>query len=292
MMSAAVGRLSRPLPRPVVVFVLPLVYLLLTLVFVLFRFPYERVADGLVEQVEDATGVRLDVGQLGPYLSPFGLGFQAREVVAVPRQGGPVEIERLRVRPAWSLSWLRGDPSIYVDAESEAGNVAGAVTLGSAMAYDGSIERLDLAAPAIRAWLPYDGIDGKLTADADLSLVDGLPAGDLRFEIGQGSVALPDSPLAIPFESIRGTLAFGDGSTLRVDSIDVNGPMLDAHASGTAGDGTPGARLEDAALDLSVDLEVKGSMVRSALRNAGVRLDREGKASFKVGGRLGSPRVQ
>ncbi|MGH0034846.1 MAG: type II secretion system protein GspN [Myxococcota bacterium] len=291
-MNSAVERLGRPLPRSFQIVGLPLIFVLLTAFFVFLGFPYERVAGGLIAQVEASTGLRLEIEDLGPYLSPFGPGFQATQVVAVPKDGGMIQIDHVRLRPAWSASWLRGDPAVHVGLDSALGAASGALTIGDRFGYDGELEGVDLGAPAIANLLPFEGLDGSLWADADVEIVDGLPDGQLEFRVGDGSVAIPNSPLAIPFDSIEGEMFFGGESTIRVDLLEVLGPMLDAQVTGRVGDGSPNAQLSRAPLDLQVDLQVKGKAAQSTVRNAGVRLDRDGKASMKVGGNLSSPRVR
>jgi hypothetical protein len=85
---------------------------------------------------------------------------------------------------------------------------------------------------------------------------------------------------------------FGGASTIRVDALDLTGPMVVGQVTGRVGDGSPGADVSRAPLDLQVDIELKDDMVRSSLRNAGIRLDREGKATFRVGGNVSSPKVK
>lgn len=271
---------------------LPIVYVALTLFFVFLGFPYERVAGGLIHRVEEATGVSFSVDELGPYLSLFGPGFEATGVVAEPRNGAPVTLDRLRLRAAWSLSWLRGDPAVHLGVESALGAASGALVLGDLVGWDGEISDLDLSAPALRELLPIQGLDGRLWADADVEIVEGLPVGDVAFSIGEGSIAIPNSPLAVPFETVTGELVFGGESSIRIDTLDVRGPMLDGSVTGRVGDGSPGANLARAPLDLAVAIDVKEKMIRSSLRDLGVRLDRDGKASFNVGGNVSSPRVQ
>ncbi len=293
-MASAADRLARPLSRRTITVVLPAVYLVLTLFFVLMRFPYEHVAGGVVEQVEESTGMRLEIEELGPYLGLLGPGFQAHNVVAVPREGGMIQIDRLRLRPAWSLSWFRGDPAVHVGVRSPVGEVDGAVVIGDPMGFDGSVTRVDLSAPAVRDWMPIDGLDGRLTATGDLAFAEGvpLPEGDLELLIEEGSVVVPGSPLAIPFDRIEGGFVFGGESKLRSEGIQVTGPMLDATASGRLGDGNPGARWSRAQLELEVELQVKEPVARSALRGAGVRLERDGTATFEIGGTLSSPQIR
>lgn len=291
-MNATVARLGRPLPRGFRIVGLPALYLLLTLFFVFMGFPYEQVAGGLIAQVESSTGIQLEIEDLGPYLSPFGPGFQARNVMAVPRRGGMIQVDSIRVRPAWSTSWLRGDPAIQVGIVSALGAVSGALTLGDRTAYDGEVEGIDLGAPAIRDWLPIEGLAGSLWADADLEMEAGLPVGDVEFRIGDGSIAIPGSPLAIPFDVLEGELVFGGESTVRIDALEVTGPVVDGQVTGRIGDGSPDSDLSRAPLDLSVEIAVKEKMVRSSLRGAGVRLDRDGRGSFRVGGNVSSPRVK
>ncbi len=291
MMSNVVGRLGQPLPRPVRIFGLPALYVALVLFFVFWGFPYERIGEQLAVRIEADTGVRVDFDELGPYLGLLGPGFEATQVVAVPRSGDLVNLERVRMRPAWSTSWLRGDPAVFLDVRSGFGRAAGAVTLGEARGFDGDVSSLDVSARAVRSLLPFDGLDGTLDAVADLVFAEAGPDGSLAFELSDGSLAVPGNPIAIPFDRLDGDLAFGGDAYLTVESMTLSGPMVSGTATGRIGD--PGRRgFTQAPLTLQVELEVEGAAVRGALQDAGVRLDRDGRTRFDVSGSMANPRVR
>lgn len=283
-------RLSRPLPRPVAFVGGPLVFLLLVAFFVYLGFPYDRVAELVTDTVRRSGGVELEVRELGPHLSWGGPGFQARDVVARAPGGPPVRLDVLRVRPAWSTSWLRAEPALHLSWESPLGGGAGAVVPGE-RAFDGRLRDVDLGSAAVQAWLPVPGLDGRLDAEGDLSLGGPAPAGELRFSVREGSLLVPETPVAVPFESLEGEVVFGDGALLTLRRLELQGPVLAGSVQGTVGAG-PGARWDRAALDLEAELDAREPMARDALRSAGVRLGRSGRTTVRIRGTTARPEIR
>jgi len=165
-MADLLARLTAPIPRPVVFVGGPLLYLLLLAFFVFLRFPYDRLADRVEAAVQAASGMEVVIGELGPHLGLLGPGFEARDVSLMPAQGGRIPLEHLRLRPAWSLSWLRGVPAVHVDALGEMGRIAGAFALGDGgpSGFDGSLEGVDSASPLeVRIMQEGERIDARET---------------------------------------------------------------------------------------------------------------------------------
>jgi type II secretion system protein N len=288
MMASSLSWAERPLPRPVRYVGLPIAFVLLTLFFIFLGFPYDRIEENLTAQIREATGSEVEIESLGPHLGLLGPGLEARGVTAYPPGIRPISFERVVLRPAWSLAWLRADPAIHLDLVSPLGSASGAVILGSERGFDGRVQNLDLAALPLEAWLGGGRVDGRLAADADLLMGLEGPGGSLEFEVTDGSVSLPNLPIGLPFERLSGELRFGDETYLSVDRLELEGPILTARVSGALGEGGRGG-IRSAPLDLQVEVDVKGSAIRTTLRGLGVRLDRDGTASFGVAGTLSNP---
>jgi hypothetical protein len=198
-------------------------------------------------------------------------------------EAGPVGI-----RPAWSTSWLSGEPALHVDLESPVGNAEGMLVIGSEMGFDGELSEVDLALIPI----PDDAavsISGNLRGDVDLFLRDGAPEGTLTFSATEGSVAHDSLPIAIAFETANGALVFGGSQFLEVTEFALEGPILSANVEGTVGQSP---RFENARLDLGIDIEIKNPGLVMMIQGFGLDLDQEGRASFDVSGTPSNPRTR
>ena len=118
------------LPRWVRITGYPLAALLLTLLFIFLGFPYDLLALRLEKAIDDATGVSVRIGRLSPHVTPLGLGLAAYDLESGPQGAPDFRVERLTMRPAWSLRWFAGTPAIYLDLESAIGNGNGTLTIG------------------------------------------------------------------------------------------------------------------------------------------------------------------
>jgi hypothetical protein len=168
----------------------------------------------------------------------------------------------------------------------------GAHTRGTAVldpaapGYDGRIEDLDPSAlppGLLRGEPPWIGA---LDADVDLVLAGGGPQGQLAFEGTDGAVALPGLPFALPYDRLEGALDLGaDG--VRLERLDLEGPMLSAAADGRLGPGDP-AR---APVDVALTVRRADANVRQLLGQMGIPLGANGDARLRIEGTLSSPIV-
>ncbi len=289
-MAGLLTRATEPLPRGVVAIGMPIAGVVLTLFFVYLGFPYERLAMQLATQLEAATDVRVDFADIGPHVGLLGPGLEAHGVVATPLARAPVRFDRVRLRPAWSISWFRGEPSVYVDAEGASGSISGAVTVGGQPGFDGVLRGVDLGALPLGD-LGGGHIDGTVDVEAYLVLEPDGPYGTLLVDARAGSVLIPNSPVAIPFETLSGDLRFGGEKYVFVDRLELAGPMLDAKIEGSIGHAR-GRNPSQAPLDLLIQLEVRGAGARRALQAVGVRLSRSGTGTVRLTGPLGNPRIR
>lgn len=290
MTAALVTRLERPIPRWLLIAGVPIGGFALTLLFVLLGFPYDRLAHQAAFRVERVTGVRVEIGELAPRISLRGPGMRAKDV-RINRPGQhPLDLSRIFIRPAWSTSWLRLVPSIFVDARGPVGKVSGAITIGSEPGFAGSFEGLVLAELPLETLLGGATLDGALSGEADIFLdeTDGGPVGTLAFDAREGSVTVPASPIGIPYETIEGALEFGGDHLARVESLEVEGPMLSASLAGSVG---KAAAMGRNPLDLDLKIKVVDPTLRQMIGRR-VRFESDGTAQMRVTGTLAAPVVR
>jgi type II secretion system protein N len=274
------------LPRSVRFVALPLGCALLTLLFAAAMFPWERYRSGLATWLGAATGASVEMANVGGGLSLAGPVLEAGPVRATWPDGQVLDLERARVRPAWSLSWLRGVPMVHLDLDGPSGNMEGTLRAGAEAAFVGELEGVDLGRLPLGAMLGESPLTGRLDAEIDLESQAGAWAGEVRFEAKDGSLAAAELPMAVPFETLTGALVLEEAGVVQVRDVNLAGPMVALRASGRVGASHVPER---APLELDVDLEVADPNLRPAVASAGIPLDGQGRARLKVGGTLGSP---
>lgn len=263
--------------------------ILLTGVFIVIGFPYDRLTPRITQAVEATTGTRVSIGRLGLGIAWLGPQLRAWDVAVTTPAGRRIPIERLRVHPAWSLSWLRGMPSLVVAVRSPLGEIDGTVRIGPQPAFDGTLKSFDLAQIPLDLVAPGASLDGRGDATIDLAMGEAGAEGTARFDVTQGSFGLPMFPIGVPFDGVHGDVVLGGETLAKIDAFELTGPLIQVWAKGTLGQ-APAATL--AQLALEAQIEVRDANVRSMLQGQGVRLGADGKASLSVGGTLGDPQVQ
>lgn len=265
---------------------IPLAALLLVGFFVLLGFPWDRVRDLVALRLGQATGSRVVMRQLGPTLFLLGPGVVARDVVASWPDGRRLELERARVRPAFSLAWLRGRPALGLDLAAPVGRTRGTLVTGPQPRFDGSVRGLDLALLPLQQVLPGASLEGRADLEAALELRPDGPRGELQFVAQEGSLTIPGLPLALPYTTLRGTLQFRDETALELESLVLEGPMLAAQASGSVG---RAPRLAMAPLALVLRLQASDASLRPMLASAGLRVGPDGSAEVQISGTPSQP---
>lgn len=247
----------------------PLAGLVLTLVFILFGFPYDLLGERISARVEADTNLRLRIGGVSPHLGLRGLGLAARDVHAQQPGGPEVTLQKLVLRPAWSSSWLSGVPALHLDLKSELGSGSGTLLLGESVRWQGVLHSVQVA-PLLVGTL-QDGFDLEGTLDAEIDLEmrtssqGGRLVGHIHFDLQDGSFTGPGLPISLPFESLGGDLRFGDDATIRVEEVKLEGPIVAATLEGTIGDSPVRGRQP---LDLQLAYEVRDKTVVSLFGRA------------------------
>jgi type II secretion system protein N len=257
--------------------------------FVVSGFPYDRLAPRIEQAIAAATGARVDIGRLDLGLVWVTPELRAEDVDVAWPGGRRLRFERLRVRPAWSTSWLRGHPALVLALRSSEGEVDGTVVAGGEPAFRGTLRQVELGQIPLDEWAPGASLAGRADAELDLAIAADGPRGSARFTVGDGSLSLPLLPIGVPFESLRGELVLGGESLAKIAALDLVGPLVGFSAQGTIGR-APEATMAPLAIDARLD--VREPTVRTLLRGQGIVLDAEGKAAVTIGGTLGSPEPQ
>ncbi len=255
----------------------------LTLLFLVLGFPFDRVGERLVSSLSSASGAEIAFVDLSPFLSLYGPGFEATGVLIEGSDGSHLALDHLKVRPAWSLAWLRLAPALHVDADGPLGRVVGtAVVDASTPAFEGKLESLKVAELPVAALWPDLTFTGTLDADIDLALTEGAagPNGTVIFEARDGGISVTGQPLGLPYETLTGELELGGETLVRIVSLRAKSPMLTAVATGEIG---MNEYFVAAPIDIDIQIQAEPRSL-STLRGMGIRIDKNGAGSVHIGG--------
>ena len=257
--------------------------LLLLVVFLAARFPWARLVPRLLETARGETGAEIRLDDFG-----LGLGWGGPQVVAqgvVLRWPGTeaLALDRVTLRPAWSLAWLRGHPLWHLEASGPPGSWRGELALDRV---SGDLAGIDVAA------LPWGllgapaPLSGRVSGNVDLARVDGAWRGSARLEGEPGSVDLEGLPVAIPYEQLVAQLEFAP-EVVRLGQARLAGPMVTASFTGTAN--AVGGAFSSWPLDLEVEIEQIDPALKNYLIPLGIPVDPEGRGHLQVTGSLSAP---
>lgn len=263
----------------------------LTLLFLFLGFPLDRVGERLVGTLSSASGFQITFSGLSPFLSVAGPGFEATGVRVVGNDGTQMSFDTLRVRPAWSLAWLRLSPALHLDVNGPLGHVVGtAIVDADSPAFDGEVSSLDLGRLPVDALWPGLSLTGSLDAEIDLAVSDGAagPDGTISFEARDGGISANGLPMGLPYETLTGELALGGEALVRILSLRANGPMLTAEASGEIG---MGEFFVAAPLDIELQIQAQPRFV-PVLRSLGLSFGAGGATTVRIGGTPSEPEIR
>jgi type II secretion system protein N len=269
--------------------VIPLAAALLTLLFTLCGFPYDRLAPSVAAKASQGLGAKVSIASVGPSVSLLGLGVRASGVSVAWPDGSQLKLDSLRVRPAWSFAWLRGRPALALRLAAPLGQLSGTLVLGSQPGFDGAIHDLELAKLPLQNLVPGASIDGKANGDLDVTNTPGGARGSFHIEARDGSLGLPNLPFALPYTTLSTDVRLTDAALAEITSLELDGPLLAVRASGSIG---RAMLLAAAPVNLSLRLQAKDSSVRPLLAAAGLRVAADGTAELRVTGTAGQPLVR
>ncbi len=226
------------LPRWLVIASYPVAALVLILFFIFLGFPYNQLAQRLGRIVESNTNIQIRIGDLSPQIGLGGPELAASEVLARIEDKQPIVIERMVLRPAWSLSWFRAQPAIYLDVTSDVGDVSGTLILGSDWGWDGTLEHVHFDLLPLEMIETFD-LHGNLDATIDLQRTTTEAGsgfvGRVEFDLREGTLRTEGLPIALPFESLHGRLDFGGEKYIHLSGVELQGPLLDGTIQGDVG---------------------------------------------------------
>lgn len=286
MTSARTAR-ARRRPRPLRSIAIAAAALLLTGTFAYLRFPYDRLAASLAARLEDA-GIELEIGRLAASPSLAGPGLLAENVRITRPDGSVWRVDRLRVRPAWSLAWLAARPALHLRAEAPQGQVDGVAVLWGPQRFTGSLREVDLTELLGAEQLAGARLEGRASFDLDVALEQSGPSGPLRISARDGVLSHPQLPMAVPYEELQGDLVLGGEHWLEVSAFELRSPLGTGTLRGSIGRAPDPSQ---APLDLELALVVAQG-IRSSLTSQGVRVGRDGELSYKIRGTAAAPEIK
>src|SRR5262245_11018423 len=257
------------------VHVVPIVFAAigLTAFMMVLRFPYDRLALSIAQRVEKETGARITLGPVSLSLVRWAPGLSAAGVNIARPDGTRIDLDRLGVRPALALAWLKGDPALAVEVESQRGGGSGVVAFGKTPGFAGKLRGVDLEQlPQDRIGAPLR-LKGRADADLDVTLREAGPDGDVEFEAHDGLLTHPNLPIPMPFQKLTGEIELGGANYAQIEKLELASPLASGSASGTIGRAPAFA---SAPLKLEIQLTVSGA-VQGSLRSQGVAIGNDGQ---------------
>ena len=277
--------LEAPIPRSLIWVGAPILGLLMVLVFVFLGFPYTDLIPVASREIGRATGSQVEIGDIQPQITLSGPGFTFHDVRLVGFARDPIDLDYLAVRPAWSTSWLRGEPTFAIALAGPVAEAEGQLALGQNSGFNGELRIPDLARLPLPAGSPIS-LTGDFRAGADLVLAAGQPSGHFDFEANSGSATHPSLPMPLEFESLRGRIEVGAESWLELREIRLEGPFFSASADGSIERGADG---RPTTIDIGVELEAANLPFKMLLSGLGLSPDSQGRFAFNLGGTLQNP---
>jgi len=276
------------LPRPLIAIGIPCAGVLLIAFFLIRGFPYEKLGELIAKRIEQSHGIHFVFGDVGPTLQLAGIALEGTQLrVAFPDRS-PQQIDRALVRPAWSLSWLTGEPTFHVELESPSGSADGTLRWNDVASWVGTIRDARPELPPIADWIPIGGFEGTLAATLDVSMGEAGLEGLVEFEIRDGSTSMPGFSAPLPFESLTAALSLGGDAYLKLTSLSFEGPLASGSGSGKIGRAEP---LEQAPIGFEFQVDIKPELVGS-VRGGGAIIKPGGNALVRISGTVAEPKIR
>ncbi len=285
MIGARARRGALSLSGPARIAMIALGCVLLTLFFIYRGFPYERLGESLARSLSRSTGSRVTIQGFGPRFQLAGPGVEMTGVRITGADGTTWSIDRARLRPAWSLSWLRLEPALHTRIEVPGGLAEGVFTLAEPLAWRGRLSDVDLARLPVASLWPGAAFSGTLEGRIDLHSSPLGPDGIVRLEATGGTLSLPGVPAAVPFDQLTAALKLGEKFLFRIQSLRIQSPLFSASVKGSF---TRGRSLAESGVNLQIQLTVEHAL-RPALKDANIRVSADGRATVRIGGTVVSP---
>ena len=127
-----------------------------------------------------------------------------------------------------------------------------------------------------------------MDATFDVQMAAPVPEGTVHFEMREGSVSIPNMPVALPFQTISGNLELGGDAYLTLETLALEGPIVTGSGSGTIAMADSFAL---APVQMEFKLNVKPALA-GGVRAAGLRVDRKGDTTVRINGTVQAPSIR
>jgi len=264
--------------------------LILVAIFIALLFPWESVARRIIHEIEHASGGQVSMGALSPALSARGPVLVARDVVVLHRAVKRVRIDRLEIAPRWSQSWLSGDPTMRIWADTELALIDGVLRLGDTPGFEGRVDQVEIEALPLRLESSGASLAGTLSAIVDVTLDPrGILTGRAEFESESLSILSDLLPVAIPFTRAAGTIEILDSGATHIESLTFEGELIEGEIDGEI---AMAHRSQSPPIDLTARIRIIPPFLRDLAPDAGLRISDSGEVAIRVRGTLDSPRIE
>jgi type II secretion system protein N len=281
-------RAAGELPRPLLAIGVPCAGVLLIAFFLIRGFPYDQLGARIVGKIEHSQGVRLTIGELVPVMRLAGPALEATGVRATLSNGEMLQIDRTLIRAAWSTSWLTGDPAVHVELESPVGAGVGTLEWNGSTAWNGTVSDVAVSVPPLAGLIPVVRLDGELDATVDVRVGELETEGLIQFQVRDGSLTLPNTTVALPFELLHGELELGGDGYVTLESVEFEGSVVSGTGSGAI---AHAESFGQAPVSIELDLEIQPALTKK-LRAAGIRVSRDGPTKIRLSGTVDQPTIR
>jgi hypothetical protein len=243
-------------------------------------FPFERFAPLVASRIERETRIETHIAALGVRIGARGAELEASGVSLRWPTGETLALDAVTASPAALGAWLRGVQTAHVTADAAFGSFEGTV---SRELVRGDFTHFDFA-QLPRSWFGPAGspLAGAVDARVDLERLADQWSGSVQVEGGEGSLALPGSPVAIPYERLDASGQLDEVGTLKLESLSLAGPMVVARAHGAVEAGYAGPAT--GAIAIEAEIERLDPALLPALQQYGIVLDANGAGRLSISG--------
>ena len=245
------------------------------------RFPWARLTPSAERAVTEATGVPVGFGALDLAWGTLGFALVATDVRLGWPPGRDTAFESVAARPAFSWSWLSGEPRLRVVTRGGPGDFDGVAGPGSVAGTLEVVEAGELP------WTIEPLVTGAFTGNIELAFTPGQVRGGLELSGVDGSLLPPGLPIAIPFDRLTGTLRLTE-TGLVLDPVVIEGPLAAGRVTGTID--PPAGRWDLARLDLVAELDYFDPALGALLSPYG--MDLRNGSRLTIQGTAAKPRLR
>lgn len=268
---------------------IPIVVVLI-LVFIMLGFPWDSLARRVAWEISAALGSSVSIDDLAPALTPRGPVLRARNVVIEHPAVDRVRLLELEIAPRWSNSWLNGEPTLRIWADTELGRVDGVLQLGDTSSFVGRVDQVELARLPLRLEASGVRVSGRLDADVDVTFdPNGTLRGRVAFSSPSFVVESNQLPMAIPFSRADGVIVILENGATRIESVTFEGELLEGRLSGEIG---LVHHSQAPPIDLRVEFRIVDPLLRRLAPAAGIPISPNGEIALRVRGTFDAPEIE